>query len=64
MLYINFTDLPKRKKSDKALHGKRFNIAKNPKYDEYQRGLAWIVYEFFEFLWKLRWYFYSHMNMS
>ena len=29
--------------SDKA-----FNIAKNPKYDEYQRGLTSMVYKFFD----------------
>ena len=27
---------------------KAFNIAKNPKYDEYQRGLASMVYNFFD----------------
>ena len=27
---------------------KAFNIAKNPKYDGYQRGLASMVYKFFE----------------
>ena len=27
---------------------KSFNIAKNPKYDEYQRGLASIVYKVFD----------------
>ena len=27
---------------------KAFNVAKNPKYDEYQRGLASMVYNFFD----------------
>ena len=32
--------------SDKVLKDKAFNIAKNPKYDGYQRGLASMVYKF------------------
>ena len=31
-----------------VLHHKRFNIAKNPKYDRYQKGLVSMVYEFFD----------------
>ena len=34
--------------SDKVLRDKVFNIAKNPKYDEYQRGIASMVYKFFD----------------
>ena len=34
--------------SDKMLCDKAFNIAKNPKYDRYQRGLASMVYKFFD----------------
>ena len=30
------------------MHDKAFNIAKNPKYDGYQSGLALIVYKFFD----------------
>ena len=30
------------------LRGKAFNIAESPKYDEYQKGLASIFYEFFD----------------
>ena len=30
--------------SDKVLRGKAFNIAKNPKYDGYQRELTLMVY--------------------
>ena len=40
MAYADFKDLTRRRASDKILHNKAFNIAKNPKYDEYQRGLA------------------------
>ena len=35
--------LTKRTASHKILRDKEFNIAKNPKYDGYQRGLASIV---------------------
>ena len=35
MAYGDFKDLPKRKTSDKVFHHKTFNIAQNPKYDEY-----------------------------
>ena len=34
--------------ADKVLKNKAFNIAKNPKYDGYQRGLASMVYKFFD----------------
>ena len=34
--------------SDKMLRDKAFNIAKNPKYDQYQRGLASMVDKFFD----------------
>ena len=30
------------------MHDKAFNISKNPKYDEYQRSLASVVYKFFD----------------
>ena len=33
--------------ADKVLCDKAFNIAKNPSYDRYERGLASLVYEFF-----------------
>ena len=41
-------DLIKRTQSDKILRDKAFNIAKNPKYDGYQKGLASLVYKFFD----------------
>ena len=34
--------------SDKVLRDKAFNIAKNPKYDGYQKGLAFMVYNFLD----------------
>ena len=40
MAYGKYKDLEKRTQSDKALKGKVFAIASNPKYDRYQRGLA------------------------
>ena len=48
MVYAYFKDLAKRTPSDKFLRDKAFNIAKNPKYDGYQRGLASMVYKFFD----------------
>ena len=43
MAYKYFKDLTKRTGSDKIRRDKAFNIAKNSKYDGYQRGLASIV---------------------
>ena len=48
MAYGDFNDLAKRTAVDKVFRDKAFNIAKEPKYDEYQRGLASIVYKFFD----------------
>ena len=48
MAYGDFKDIKKRTASDKILRDKAFNIAKNPKYDGYQRGLASMVYKFFD----------------
>ena len=48
MTYGDCKDLGRRTASDKVLRGKKFNIAKNPKYDRYQRGLASIGYNFFD----------------
>ena len=48
MAYGDFNDLKRRTASDKVLRDKAFNIAKNPKYDGYQKGLASMVYKFFE----------------
>ena len=48
MAYVDFKDLARRTVSDKVLRNKAFNIAKAPKYDEYQRGLASLVYKSFD----------------
>ena len=48
MAYGDFKDLPRRTASDKILHDKAFDIAKNPKYDGYQRGLTSMVYKCFD----------------
>ena len=48
MPYGDFKDLARRIPSDKVLRDKAFNIAKNPKHDEYQRGLPSIVYKTFD----------------
>ena len=45
---MDFEDLTRRTASEKVLRNKAFNIAKNSKYDEYQRGLASMVYNFFD----------------
>ena len=44
----DFKDLTRRTASDKILRDKAFNIAKNPKYDGYQRGLDSMVYTFMD----------------
>ena len=48
MGYGDFKDSAKRTAADKVLRDKAFNIAKDPKYDGYQRGLASMVYKFFD----------------
>ena len=48
MAYGDLKDLKRRAAADKILRDKAFTIAKNPKYDGYQRGLASIVYKFFD----------------
>ena len=47
LLYGDFKNLKRKTASDQILRDKAFNIAKNPKYDRYQRGLTSIVYKFF-----------------
>ena len=44
----NSNDLTRRAASDKILHYEAFNIAKYPKYDAYQSGLASVVYKCFD----------------
>ena len=48
MAYGVFKDLARRAASDKVVRDKAFNVAKNPKYDGYQRGLASMVYKFLD----------------
>ena len=48
MTYGYFKDLARKKASDKILHDKAFNIAKNQKYDGYQRVLASMVRKFLD----------------
>ena len=46
--YANHKDLINRTKSDKVLRDQAYNIASNPEYDGYQRGLANMAYKFFD----------------
>ena len=46
--YSNSKDLTKRTAADKILRIRVFNIAKDQKYDGDQRGLASMVYKFFD----------------
>ena len=48
MAFGDFKDLAKRTAAYKILRNKPFNIAENPMYDGYQRGLASMVYKFFD----------------
>ena len=48
MAYGKSKDLVKRTQSDKVLRNKAFKIVSDPKYDGYQRGLAPMVYKFFD----------------
>ena len=46
--YADHKDLINRTEADKFLRDKAYDIASNPKYDGYQRGLASMVYKFFD----------------
>ena len=46
--YADHKDLINRTKADKVLRDKAYDIASNPEYDGYQRGLASMVYKFFD----------------
>ena len=48
MAYGDFKDLNRRTAANKVLRDKAFNIAKNPKYDRYKRGIASMVYKCFD----------------
>ena len=44
----DFKDLARRTASGKVLANTASNIAKNPKYDGYKRGLASMIYKLFD----------------
>ena len=46
--YSDSKDLAKRAISDKVLKGRAYEIARNRKYDKYQRALASMDYKFFD----------------
>ena len=46
--YVDHKDLINRTEADKVLRDKAYDIASNPEYDGYQRGLASMVYKFFD----------------
>ena len=46
--YPDHKDLINRAEADKVLRDKAYDIASNPKYDGYQKGLASMVYKFFD----------------
>ena len=46
--YPDHKDLINRTETDKALRDKAHDIASNPEYDGYQRGLAGMVYKIFD----------------
>ena len=46
--YADHKDLINRTKSDKVLKDKAYHIASYPEYDGYQRGLASMVYKYFD----------------
>ena len=48
MAYAKYKDLEERTRSENVLRDKAFEIASNSKYDGYQRGLASMVYKFFD----------------
>ena len=46
--YADHKDLINRTEADKVLKDKAYDIVSNPEYDGYQRGLASMVYKFFD----------------
>ena len=46
--YAKYKDVENRLISDQKLRNSAYDIASNPKYDVYQRGLASMVYKFFD----------------
>ena len=56
MAYNKFKDLEKRTQSDIVLKNKALKIAINPKYNDYERGLASMVYKLFDKKIKRSWF--------
>ena len=48
MAYGDFKNWARETASGKILRDEAFNIAKNPKYDGYQRRLSSMVYKFYD----------------
>ena len=48
MAYGDLEDFTRRTAPNKILYDKAFSIAKNPKYDGYQRSFDSIIYKFFD----------------
>ena len=48
----DFEELSRRTASDEILVHKPFNILRSPKYDGFQRGIASMVYKFFDKIYK------------
>ena len=46
--YAKYKDVENRLVSDQKLKNSAYDIASNPKYDGYQRGLASMVYKYFD----------------
>ena len=46
--YADYKDLINRTEADKVLRDKAYDIASNPEYDGYKRGLASMFYKFFD----------------
>ena len=51
MAHGKFKDFPRRTDCDQLLCDQAFNIAKNPKYDRYQTGVAFVVYKIMDKFW-------------
>ena len=47
-VYADHKDLINRTEANKVLRDKAYDIASNPEHDGYQRGLASMVYKFFD----------------
>ena len=48
MTWHSIKNLTRRTASDEKLGDKAFNTVKNPRHDEYRRGVALMVFKFFD----------------